>query len=129
LEAKGLNNIHFLGFQNQSEMPLMYALSDVFVLPSSGPGETWGLAINEAMAAGKAILASDACGSVYDLIEGNGFVFKRNNEKELLEKLQCFKSDNVKQLGEKSLEKIANYSFDKQCKAIEFVMKNVVHEI
>ncbi len=40
----------FLDFQNQQKMPLVYRLCDIFVLPSMGPGETWGLAVNEAMA-------------------------------------------------------------------------------
>ena len=38
--TKGL---HFIDFQNQSLMPVIYRLGDVFVLPSIGPGETWGL--------------------------------------------------------------------------------------
>ena len=41
--------IHLLPFQNQSEMPSLYQSADVFILPSSGPHETWGLAVNEAM--------------------------------------------------------------------------------
>jgi glycosyltransferase involved in cell wall biosynthesis len=127
-DAKELPNIHFLGFKNQSEMPLMYALADVFVLPSSGPGETWGLAINEAMAAGKAIVASDACGAVYDLINGNGFIFETNNENDLLEKLKRFNTKNLNDFKQKSLEMILNYSFEEQCNAVETVMENFVHE-
>jgi glycosyltransferase involved in cell wall biosynthesis len=48
--ARGLDAVHFLPFQNQSAMPTVYRLGDVLVLPSRGPGETWGLALNEAMA-------------------------------------------------------------------------------
>ena len=40
--------IHFLPFQNQSVMPFLYRMADVFVLPSHN--ETWGLSVNEAMA-------------------------------------------------------------------------------
>ena len=46
----------FLGFCNQSEMPGIYAASDVLVLPSVV--ESWGLSVNEAMAAGKACIAT-----------------------------------------------------------------------
>lgn len=60
--------IHFIGFQNQSRMPVVYRLGDVVVLPSRGPGETWGLAINEAMASGRAVIASTAVGCAPDLI-------------------------------------------------------------
>jgi glycosyltransferase involved in cell wall biosynthesis len=49
-------NIHFVDFQNQQTMPLVYAVGDIFILPSKS--ETWGLCLNEAMAAGKAIVAT-----------------------------------------------------------------------
>ncbi|HTY49498.1 MAG TPA: glycosyltransferase family 4 protein [Steroidobacteraceae bacterium] len=76
--AQGRGNVHFLPFQNQQAMPAVYRLGDVFVLPSCGPGETWGLAINEAMASGRPVIASDRCGGARDLIdEGvNGWVFR-----------------------------------------------------
>src|SRR6185436_7909182 len=41
-----------LPFQNQSRMPIVYRLGDLFVLPSAY-GETWGLAVNEAIASGR----------------------------------------------------------------------------
>lgn len=69
--------VHFLPFQNQSVMPLVYRLGDVFVLPSRGPGETWGLALNEAMACGRAVMASTKVGGARDLIRPGetGWVF------------------------------------------------------
>lgn len=78
-------SIIFIDFKNQSEMPVVYRLGDVFVLPSKGPGETWGLAINEAMACGRAVIASDKGGCSYDLIvnEQNGYVFENGNIKSL----------------------------------------------
>jgi glycosyltransferase involved in cell wall biosynthesis len=60
--------IHFVGFQNQSQMPVAYRLGDVLVLPSQGPGETWGLAVNEAMACGRLCVVSDHVGCAPDLI-------------------------------------------------------------
>ena len=57
---------HMLGFCNQSEMPAIYAASDVSVLPSSGR-ETWGLVANEALACGRPIVVSDAVGCAPDL--------------------------------------------------------------
>ena len=55
-----------LGFCNQSQMPAAYAAADFLVLPSS-PRETWGLVANEALACGKPIVVSDACGCALDL--------------------------------------------------------------
>ena len=60
--------IHFLGFQNQSRMPALYRMADVFCLPSAGPGETWGLGVNEALACGTPCLVSDRVGCGEDLL-------------------------------------------------------------
>jgi glycosyltransferase involved in cell wall biosynthesis len=50
----------------------------VFVLPSVGPGETWGLALNEAMASGRPVIASSRVGGARDLVrpDGTGWVFE-----------------------------------------------------
>jgi glycosyltransferase involved in cell wall biosynthesis len=73
-----------LGFQNQTIMPLVYRLGNVLVLPSKGPNETWGLAMNEAMASGLPIIASDKCGGAIDLITpATGLIFESDNQTEL----------------------------------------------
>ena len=66
-KAAGLP-VQFHGFVNQSEMPAIYASADVIVLPSEG-SETWGLAINEAMACGVPAVVSDVVGCGPDLVE------------------------------------------------------------
>jgi glycosyltransferase involved in cell wall biosynthesis len=55
------------GFTNQSDMPRLYAVSDCLVLPSVA--ETWGLVVNEALAAGTPCVVSDGAGAAADLIE------------------------------------------------------------
>ncbi len=67
--ARGHVRVHFVGFQNQSRMPVAYRLGNVVVLPSRGPGETWGLAVNEAMACGRAVVVSDKVGCAPDLVD------------------------------------------------------------
>ena len=66
--ASGAEGVRFLGFQNQSQMPIAYRLGQTVVLPSRGPGETWGLAVNEAMACGRAVVVSDRVGCAPDLV-------------------------------------------------------------
>jgi glycosyltransferase involved in cell wall biosynthesis len=61
--------VHFIGFQNQQQMPVVYRLGDVYILPSRGPGETWGLGVNEAMASGAAVMMSEKAGGSADLVE------------------------------------------------------------
>ncbi len=66
--------VTFLGFINQSEMPISYRVSNLFIL--SSVNETWGLSINEALACGTPVLASNKCGGAIDLInETNGLIF------------------------------------------------------
>jgi glycosyltransferase involved in cell wall biosynthesis len=60
--------VRWLPFQNQTEMPRIYAAANLFVLPSAGHGETWGLAVNEAMASGVPCIVSDQVGCRADLI-------------------------------------------------------------
>ncbi|MEO8204670.1 MAG: glycosyltransferase family 4 protein [Chthoniobacterales bacterium] len=60
--------VRFLGFQNQSAMPSIYASCDVLVLPSYGSYETWGLAVNEAMACERTVIVSSHVGCAEDLV-------------------------------------------------------------
>src|SRR5208283_2452823 len=82
------DSIRFIGFRNQSELPALYDLSDVFVLPSEH--EPWGLVINEVMNAGKPVVVSDRVGAGPDLVEDgvNGFVFPARDVAALANRLQ-----------------------------------------
>src|SRR5476649_805702 len=79
LAATNRKHIRVLPFQNQSRMPVIYRLGDVFVLPSKS-GETWGLAVNEALACGRPVLVSDRVGCAADVVEKScGMVFPWND--------------------------------------------------
>jgi glycosyltransferase involved in cell wall biosynthesis len=56
----------WLGFLNQGELGRAYGVADCLAVPSQS--ETWGLAVNEAMAAGLPSVVSDAVGCAPDLI-------------------------------------------------------------
>jgi glycosyltransferase involved in cell wall biosynthesis len=114
-QAEGNSRIQFIDFQNQKQMPVVYRLGDIFILPSKGPGETWGLAINEAMASGLPIMVSDKVGCAIDLVqeEKNGLVFNSVDTAEC-EKfiLKCLDSrDTLSTMGEHSRHIIRQYSF------------------
>src|SRR5580704_2348380 len=68
-----------LPFQNQSRMPVVYRLGDVFVLPSAF-GESWGLAVNEALACGRPVIVSDRVGCAPDTVDAScGRIFPWND--------------------------------------------------
>ena len=104
-------------------MPVIYQLCDVFVLPSTGPGESWGLSINEAMAAGKVVIASDRCGGAIDLIiKGeNGYIFKAGNVDDLILKMKNLfcKQNQMKEMNASSILKIQQFTFEKYMIAVE----------
>ena len=62
-----LKNVFFEGFKQQEELPYYYKTADLFVLPSYR--EEWGLVLNEAAASGLPLIATDASGAAFDLID------------------------------------------------------------
>lgn len=114
--------LHFLDFQNQQMMPAIYQACDLFCLPSQGPGETWGLAVNEAMATGKPVLVSDKVGCATDLVKNgiNGYVFKSQDEPDLTDKLKLLTGNkgNLSVLGAYSRLTIEKWSFALQVEAL-----------
>ena len=80
--SAGRPEVHFLPFANQSAMPARYLLGDVFVLPSQGRHETWGLAVNEAMHLARPCIVSDEVGCHPDLVPDGttGRVFPAGDE-------------------------------------------------
>jgi glycosyltransferase involved in cell wall biosynthesis len=123
-EAKNHTNILFIDFQNQSQMPVVYRLGDILILPSSGPGETWGLAVNEGMACGKPIIVSNKCGCSFDLIKENGFVFKSDNIDDLIDKMQYFikHKEMIEVYGSRSREIIESWDLSNSVTEIENII-------
>lgn len=122
-KAAADQRIIFLGFQNQQRMPLLYRLADVFVLPSKGPGETWGLSVNEAMACGRAVIVSDRCGCAASLVQGgkNGFIFEACKMEELRDCFQRFLNGTAVSgpMGANSRELIKDFSVEHIAEQIE----------
>ncbi len=115
-------NIHFLDFKNQSAMPTLYQCADLFCLPSL-ISESWGLAINEAMACGKAILVSDKVGCAIDLVKkgSNGDIFESGNENSLVNSLDQLTrtKTGLAEMGKNSALTIKDWSFVNIAEAIE----------
>lgn len=70
--------MRMLGFVNQAKIAEWYGAADLFVLPSDC--EPWGLAVNEAMAAGAVPIVSRAVGCWRDLVRCEvGWVYPTGN--------------------------------------------------
>jgi len=83
----------FYPFQQADLTPFFFAKCEAFVLPSSR--EEWGLVVNEAMACGAAVIASNRTGAHFDLVEDgvNGFTFSPQDVEHLTELLGRFARD------------------------------------
>lgn len=127
--SAGSDRIRFADFQNQAYMPVVYQSCNLFCLPSQGPGETWGLSVNEAMAAGRAVVVSDKVGCAMDLIRDNvnGAVFPSGDLHALSNKLRELMSgkQRLQQMGSASKEIIDNWTFKIQAGVIESEIKKL----
>lgn len=92
-----INNIRFTGFVDPKYRNSFFKESDVFVLPvkiTKGKVEAWGLTVNEAIQYDNVIIATDAVGVAFELVNNdNGYIVHENNDKELAEALS--KSDEL----------------------------------
>jgi glycosyltransferase involved in cell wall biosynthesis len=107
------SRITFAGFLNQSEIIDAYAAADCLVLPSDH-GETWGLVVNEAFAAGIPAIVSDQVGCHLDLITPNetGLLFPFGDWEELARQLNwCVQhSAELRTMGANAQKRIQDYS-------------------
>lgn len=114
VEAAGVaDRVRFVGFLQYEDIPILYGLAEAVVLPSVS--ETWGLVVNEAMAAGLPVLVSARCGCTPDLIRRgeNGFSFEPADLGALTARLEDIaRLDDEQRLamGRRSREIVATYS-------------------
>ncbi len=110
-----LGDVHFAGFVNQSELPRYYGMSEVFVLPSTY--EPRGAVINEAMACGLAVIVTDRCGSIGDIvIEGeNAFIYPSGDAAALAAAMTRLIDDTAlrQRMARRSAEIIGTWTFQR----------------
>ncbi|NCU04408.1 MAG: glycosyltransferase family 4 protein, partial [Chitinophagaceae bacterium] len=118
--ARGDERILFEPFRNQSDMPWLYRMGDVFVLPSKR--ETWGLGVNEAMACSRTAIVSDVCGCAPELmVEGEtGYTFRSGDAVDLLQVMERFRDrSEAMEMGRKALAHIQDFSLERLAEVIE----------
>ncbi len=104
--------ILFPGFAQRDQLAAFYALAEVLVFPTLS--DTWGLVVNEAMACGLPIIASDVAGCVADLVHDgdNGYVVPSANVAKLAEAMAAFARDPqlASRMGQRSATLIESFS-------------------
>jgi glycosyltransferase involved in cell wall biosynthesis len=119
-QAAGDPEIRFLGFRNQTELPRFFDLCDVFVLPSRH--EPWGLVVNEAMNAGRAVIVSDDVGCLRDLVrEGEtGAVFPAGDVAALAAALEHVLAtrETAARMGAAARAHIGRFSFEQDLEGL-----------
>lgn len=101
--------IFFTGWlRDQSELASLMAIASMMVLPSEH--EPWGAVVNEAMAAGLPVIASDQVGAAVELIEQgiNGFLYPAKDTTELSRIMGQLLAHDVKcrQIGDAAQETV-----------------------
>jgi len=130
IEGRNMKDTLIIGFKNQSELPRLYASSDIFVLPSeSDPSPK---AMQEAMNFGLSVIATNRVGTASVLVEksGSGYIYPVGDKKELANKLEILVSNNPlrEEKSKKAEEAIKNWSLEEDIKgiikAIEYVKQS-----
>lgn len=111
-EAISPGRVEFRGFLQREELPALYALAEVLVFPTHS--DPWGLVVNEAMACGLPVIATDVAGCTPDLVLDaiTGFVVPAHNPDRLAESLSRVATDREQTLrmGRQAALKIQDHS-------------------
>lgn len=103
-------SIQFRGFAQREELPSYYGLAETFVFPTHS--DPWGLVVNEALASGLPVIASNAAGCVADLMEdgGNGRVILPHDPERLAAAIVEIAQDESlrNRMGQRSRKLILN---------------------
>jgi glycosyltransferase involved in cell wall biosynthesis len=134
--AEGVNSLanadptrfRVLPFQNQSRMPVVYRLGDVFILPSQF-GETWGLAVNEALACGRPVLVSDRVGCAADVVDRScGRIFSWSDPASLVTALREMTKtrDSLSEMGQNAAKRAWSFDISRTEAALTSSLKTIL---
>jgi glycosyltransferase involved in cell wall biosynthesis len=129
--STGFTSICFCGFRNQSELPRFFDLATVFVLPSRH--EPWGLIVNEAMNAARAVIVSNEVGCQPDLVTDGreGAVFPAGDIAALSDVLKRILSDSgtAVEMGQRALERIKYWNFEEDIRGLRSALATVTGKV
>ena len=117
-------------FEQLESLGARYANAHALILSSRK--DTWGLVVNEAMAAGLPVIVSDACGCAVDLIRDGvtGWQFQADQPKELLAcLLQADRQtpDARRQMIDLARARLADFSLDTFAQGLHMACEHAMH--
>ena len=124
-ENRDYPQVHLAGFVNQSQMPAYYRVGNCLCLPSRGPGETWGLAVNEYLASTNgSLILSDRVGCAEDLIDECDQIVHHNSPNEWPTALyRVTQTKTINRLS--SRRKLKQHTIAAFAKEIQLQMSNI----
>jgi glycosyltransferase involved in cell wall biosynthesis len=129
LELGVLERLTFTGYLPKKDLPNIYDVADIFVMPSIA--ELQSLVTMEAMASGLPVVGADAVALPHLIHDGvNGFLFHPGNESDMAAKLAKLLSDTKlrKKMGEESLILIKAHDVSQVVEKVEEIYKKVIQE-
>jgi glycosyltransferase involved in cell wall biosynthesis len=116
----GSDRVHLVGRMANAVLPAVYQAADVVIVPSRETStwcEPWGLVVNEAMAAGTCVLASDTVGAVRGglVCDGlSGAVFRSGDADDLAQRLGGLLDDDDqrRRLARQGQVRVQAYTYD-----------------
>jgi len=126
-EDVNAGRVHFLGKVASSKMPMLYAASDVLVVPSVWR-EAFGLVALEALATGCPVIASSVGGLVEFVNEKNGLFVPPGEETALENAMQTLASDADlrKKLGKAAYLQAQRFSWESTAQQLDIIYRDLV---
>jgi glycosyltransferase involved in cell wall biosynthesis len=130
LSKKMRNSLIFTGYVSEAEVPLLYAICDVFCYPSMWEG--FGLTPAEAQASGKPVVAFNHC-AIPEVVKNNetGILVEPKDHKKMAEAIiKLVKDMNLrKHMGNEARKRVEKlFTWDLSAKKTFEVYRNVVED-
>ena len=120
-------NVHFRGWLEAEDTHTLLKSCDIFLHPATT--EPYGVVVLEAMAAGAAVLGSDACGAVQDRIvhDRNGLIHRAGDGGVLAEQLLLLARERarIRELGAAAEATAREWPVERACDIVKGVLARV----
>lgn len=130
-EKNNIENVYFVGFINQSEMPRFYLLASLIVISSDRDPSP--KVLNEALALGLPAIISNRVGTGGDLvIDGvNGFIYPVGDVNSLACSMSLLLNHSklTKEMGVRSRAIVSNWSYSKVVEGVLTALQSVTPKI